>query len=282
MTQHEGQLLNKLNKIIEHNEEATNTSADLLEKFITTYEELQTLKNTITSWRATFDQTGVLAGEFITASDVANIQNLLQNEIDEILVRLSTLTSSTAIVTFADLTALRNELQAEIDAIISGESTYSTVSDLTALQNTLQAEIDAINITLSTEQAHYPGTSEVWYGDTVPPGVLQIAATTINVSRTVYSRLYAQIGITFGAGDGSTTFGLPAIPSGWTTINGTPGTQTVGQILAHDHNFYQVAMAGGGDQATVGGGNGAWEPTSSTGGSYNGAAGIGANFGIYY
>ena len=122
----------------------------------------------------------------------------------------------------------------------------------------------------------------MWYGDTVPPGVLQIAATTINVSRTVYSRLYAQIGITFGAGDGSTTFGLPAIPSGWTTINGTPGTQTVGQILAHDHNFYQVAMAGGGNQATVGGGNGAWEPTSSTGGSYNGAAGIGANFGIYY
>lgn len=41
----------------------------------------------------------------------------------------------------------------------------------------------------------------------IPPG--WVAAAGQSVSRVAYSRLFAKYGVTYGAGDGSTTFGLP-------------------------------------------------------------------------
>jgi microcystin-dependent protein len=57
---------------------------------------------------------------------------------------------------------------------------------------------------------------------TVPSGYLLCDGSTI--SRTVYSRLFSAIGITYGVGDGSTTFTLPdlrgAVPRGAGTSTG--------------------------------------------------------------
>jgi microcystin-dependent protein len=51
------------------------------------------------------------------------------------------------------------------------------------------------------------GTILPWSAASLPSGFLECAGA--DVSRTTYSALFAVIGTTYGAGDGSTTFGLP-------------------------------------------------------------------------
>lgn len=57
---------------------------------------------------------------------------------------------------------------------------------------------------------------------TAPTGWLICDGST--VSRTTYARLFAAIGVTYGAGDGSTTFGLPNLKG--TVIAGRDSGQT--------------------------------------------------------
>lgn len=53
------------------------------------------------------------------------------------------------------------------------------------------------------------GSIYAYAGNTIPSGFLLCDGS--NVSRSVYSDLFDVIGISFGSGDGSTTFGLPDI-----------------------------------------------------------------------
>ena len=52
-----------------------------------------------------------------------------------------------------------------------------------------------------------PGTIQSWGGTTAPDGWLMCDGSAI--SRSLYAELYAVIGTTYGAGNGSTTFNLP-------------------------------------------------------------------------
>jgi len=54
-----------------------------------------------------------------------------------------------------------------------------------------------------------PGTVKAWGGSTPPAGWLFCDGSAI--SRTLYGALFAVIGETYGAGDGSTTFNLPHV-----------------------------------------------------------------------
>lgn len=97
------------------------------------------------------------------------------------------------------------------------------------------------------------------------------------VSRTTYARLFKVLGTAYGAGDGSTTFNLPNITSGYTLANSNgsnAGSSTVGQNLAHDHSYqrWSNAVAGngtGGSAPTIG-------LTPDTTGSSGGAANLAA------
>lgn len=63
-----------------------------------------------------------------------------------------------------------------------------------------------------------PGTVAIYAkGSAVAPSGWLLADGS-NVSRTTYSALYASVGTTFGAGDGSTTFGLPNITNYGTNL----------------------------------------------------------------
>ncbi|MEW5713917.1 phage tail protein [Pseudomonas sp. SB113] len=82
---------------------------------------------------------------------------------------------------------------------------------------------------------------------TAPPGWLK--RNGANVSRTVYAKLFAQIGTRYGAGDGSTTFNIGdsrgLFPRAWDDGRGIDPGRDLGstqhsQNLAHDH----VASAG--------------------------------------
>lgn len=72
-------------------------------------------------------------------------------------------------------------------------------------------------------------------GNTAPAGYLACPTAATNISRTTYANLFAVLSTTWGAGDGSTTFGMPYFPTGYTTIAGTPGTTSVGAVIAHTH-----------------------------------------------
>ena len=69
-----------------------------------------------------------------------------------------------------------------------------------------------------------PGTLIHYAGRTVPSGWL--IANGANVSRKAYAALFAAIGTTYGAGDGSTTFGLPDLNNRF--LEGTTSTSEVG------------------------------------------------------
>ena len=94
-------------------------------------------------------------------------------------------------------------------------------------------------------------------GSIVPVNYLALPLVATNINRTTYARLFAAIGTTWGAGDGSTTFGMPYLPADQTTVqaNGNVGTITVGENLSHNHDATQrssIAGAGAGF-VTIGG-----------------------------
>lgn len=72
----------------------------------------------------------------------------------------------------------------------------------TSISNTL---IDDLRTFANAKEA--PGTVKDFAGSTAPAGWLLCYGQ--NVSRSTYAELFATIGTTYGAGDGSTTFALP-------------------------------------------------------------------------
>lgn len=76
-------------------------------------------------------------------------------------------------------------------------------------------------------------------GTAAPAGSLVCPVAQTNLSRTTYAALFAAIGTTWGAGDGSTTFGIPWFPADHVSVQGNNnvGTQTAGVVISHSHSF---------------------------------------------
>jgi microcystin-dependent protein len=132
-----------------------------------------------------------------------------------------------------------------------------------------KAQLDAAIADLTTPA----GVIEEYSGTALPAGYLWPDGT--QVSRTTYARLFAAIGTTFGAGNGTTTFHLPkrngrvavcldnlggvsanVITGVWAdTLGGTFGeeshTPTILEMAAHDHTIdvpqsYAASVGSGG------------------------------------
>jgi microcystin-dependent protein len=139
-------------------------------------------------------------------------------------------------------------------------------------------KIDGTNKGVSGDTLLPTGAMIDFAGTVAPSGFLcSIAAS--NVSRALYSKLYAVIGTTWGAGDGS-TFGLPYVLPNQVGVQASAnvGTATVGQVISHTHRTQYSGAAGGGT-TTLSGGNientGAFnDPVQATGGAYNLPAGV--------
>lgn len=120
-----------------------------------------------------------------------------------------------------------------------------------------------------------PGTIIEYSGTTAPAGYLLCPTAATNISRTTYAALFAAIGTTWGVGDGATTFGMPYFPADYAAIqaNSNVGTSYVGQVIAHSHTYGNGGIAGSGFPVLTNG-LATNQPTSSTGGAANLAAGI--------
>jgi hypothetical protein len=120
-------------------------------------------------------------------------------------------------------------------------------------------------------------------GVSAPSGYLVCPIAQTNISRTTYAALFAAIGTTWGAGDGSTTFGMPWFPSDYveTQANANVGSQTVGAVISHSHTLPNSYVTSGNPNITWAAGAGSalgYTPSgtgiNATGGSANLAAGV--------
>jgi hypothetical protein len=93
-------------------------------------------------------------------------------------------------------TGVESGLQTQITQEIQARTTLASEVDATV--GSLQGQIDLIN---------HPGMLQMYAGSTAPNGWLLCDGRA--VSRTEFPQLFALIGISYGAGDGSTTFNLP-------------------------------------------------------------------------
>lgn len=107
--------------------------------------------------------------------------------------------------------------------------------------------VEATSPKQSIESYQIPaGSIMAWGGSTAPTNWMLADGTA--VSRTTYASLFAAIGITYGSGDGSTTFNLPDLrgrvgvgknTGTFTTLGSTGGAEThtlqVSEMPSHTH-----------------------------------------------
>jgi microcystin-dependent protein len=178
-------------------------------------------------------------------------------------------------------TGLYNPAGNTLDLVVGGTAVVGVTS--TALNSTAAISKNSVPINVPI------GMGAEWYSDTLPSGddcngAVFMWANGAAISRTTYATLFARIGTTWGAGDGSTTFNLPNLcevvtvgktgmggaatrslmSSAWSTLS-TLGavvgtalvTLTTAQMPAHVHtlrlnftdpghfHFIQVSGSGG-------------------------------------
>lgn len=145
------------------------------------------------------------------------------------------------------------------DPLTGVPSTSLNAAWFNAMQEEVASLIEAAGLTLDpgdTTQlrkaikllASPAGEVTVFARATAPTGWLK--ANGALVSRTTYADLFAAIGTTFGAGDGSTTFALPDLRGeflrGWDDGRGVDGGRSFGSAQAdafrsHSHDFQSYA-----------------------------------------
>lgn len=86
------------------------------------------------------------------------------------------------------------------------------------------------------------GTILPFAGSVMPPGFQKCDGTAL--SRTTYARLFAAIGTTYGAGDGSTTFNVPDLrgrfPMGFGTGGGLGGNEGAAEVSRNPSHYHTI------------------------------------------
>lgn len=120
------------------------------------------------------------------------------------------------------------------------------------------ADGDAVDAGISSSGLGSPTGTITWHAANTPPtGYLK--ANGAAVSRDTYSALFAVIGTTFGAGDGSTTFNVPDLRGefvrGWDDARGIDTGRVFGSAQSDDnksHTHTGSAATAGTHSHTVG------------------------------
>lgn len=154
----------------------------------------------------------------------------------------------------SDITSLSG-LTTALSIAQGGTNANTATGARTQLSVYSQAQVDAA-IAAAVLAACPVGTMYDFAGTVVPAGFLGCDGAA--VSRTTYAALFASIGTTWGAGDGSTTFNLPdsrrrvAVGSGGSgtatlanSVGSTGGAEThiltIPEMPAHTHSITTVS-----------------------------------------
>lgn len=121
---------------------------------------------------------------------------------------------------------------------------------------------------IGSKNTESSGVIKMFAGSIAPTGYLICDGQA--VSRTTYAALFAICSITYGAGDGSTTFNIPDlrgnVPVGYKsgdadfgTLGANPGekthTLTTNEMPAHGHSTWYAHNFGSGSESPAGGSN---------------------------
>ncbi len=114
------------------------------------------------------------------------------------------------------------------------------------------------NFKPGTKANRIPGQVIMFAGKVAPAGTLLCNGAA--VSRTTYAELFAAIGTLYGAGDGTTTFNLPAMLEGTVVTHtqkpDTVGTATTGEVIRHAHGASSASAGTHSHGITINGGGG--------------------------
>ncbi len=127
------------------------------------------------------------------------------------------------------------------DLMIDDERTLASISKAYADATYVTPSGTVANATTAANGVP-AGTIIDFAGTAAPAGYLACPTAsggTQVVSRTTYAVLFAAIGTTWGAGDGSTTFGIPWFPADYASVQAASnvGTETTGNVVGHNHTF---------------------------------------------
>ncbi|MDE3023441.1 MAG: tail fiber protein [Pseudomonadota bacterium] len=130
-----------------------------------------------------------------------------------------------------------NQAQADADYALKNGDTSQTFEVAEALDPNDAVPLQQAQNLVSA--ALLAGTIIDFAGTSAPTGFLACPTSATNISRTAYAALFTAIGTTWGAGDGSTTFGMPWFPADYAAVqsNSNVGTETVGTVIAHSHGI---------------------------------------------
>jgi len=125
--------------------------------------------------------------------------------------------------------------------------TITQLNDLTPSANTYVP----ISNGITTGKAVYlgsgnpAGTVIMWSTNTPPAGYLECNGSAIN--RAAYASLFAVIGTTYGAGNGTTTFNLPDLRGefirGWDNGRGVDPGRSLGSNQSHELYIHSHGLA---------------------------------------
>ncbi|HID9422489.1 TPA: tail fiber protein [Stenotrophomonas maltophilia] len=144
-----------------------------------------------------------------------------------------------------------------IDAVTLANSAYAPLYlGGTDLRFNGQSVWHGGNFAPSTKANRIPGQVIMFAGKSAPAGTLLCNGAA--VSRTTYADLFAAIGTLYGAGDGATTFNLPAMGDG-TVVTHTNsadavGGFTAGEVIRHAHTASSASAGNHSHTINVGAG----------------------------
>ncbi len=143
--------------------------------------------------------------------------------------------------------AIQEELANVIEATGVALNGANNAQVLNAIQDLIDTTVSSQALTQVVADGRYaaiddgkkPGEIFMHAGTAAPAGSLVVPTVPTNVSRTTYAALFAAIGVTYGIGNGTSTFGLPYLPEGHALLqaNGNVGVQSTGTVKNHVHPF---------------------------------------------
>jgi len=184
----------------------------------------------------------------------------LNDAVRELMVQLAEANAGTAPVadtwTFADPADPTKRVRLDAGNVTAGQTRVLTVPDqnvtITAAGAAILDDADAAAQRVTIGGANPAGEVAFFAMNNAPTGWLKANGATI--SRTTYAALFAAIGTTFGAGDGSTTFHIPDLRAefirGWDDGRGTDSGRAFGSwqgemVGNHTHGLSTDLTRGG-------------------------------------